>query len=152
MNNPINITEIPKDKAYTGYLWMSDSDKPSVLNDSKLESLILNSSTYETITYNEINDSSNPFIIEGQLFCEKEKQSYSIKYVDGKHIVVVYDLNHIPDNWAKFEDQDIKKFIPNRMTASKMVFHQYWEPKKDEFCQDMEVLQPAAFVFVGFEY
>ena len=154
MNNPINLNEIPKKKEYTGYLWVSDSDQPTVLSDSKLESLNLLSSLFGTITYDEINDSSNPFIIEGKLFCKEANKSYSIKYVDGKHIVIEYDLNLVPDKWAKLEEEDLKKFIPNRIAASKIVFVQYWGPheEKDEFCQNMQVLQPVAFVYVGFEY
>jgi CRISPR type III-associated protein (TIGR04423 family) len=137
MNKQINITEIPKDKNYEGYLWMSDAKKPQTDSFDK---------------WLNIADNNNPFIVEGQLYSEEVKKSYSIKYVDGKHIVVEYDLNKIPDNWIS-EDSDVKKFIPNRLgKVSKVLFRQYWKPEKDELCEGMETLVPAAYVFVGFEY
>ena len=142
MNRTINIAEISEDQKYIGYLWLSNSKTPEEYhNPSDISKFLEN-----------IADDKNPFIIEGQLYSRDAKKSYSIKYVDGKHIVVEYDLSNFPENWADLKKEDLKKFVPNRLTASKIVFLQYWEPQKDEFCQNMEVLQPAALVFLGFEY
>jgi CRISPR type III-associated protein (TIGR04423 family) len=132
MNKLINITEIPKDKNYEGYLWMSDAKEPQT--DSFDKGL-------------DITDASNPFIVEGQLYSREEQKSYSIKYVDGKHLVTEYDLKNIPEGWEK---SDEKSFIPNRIKVSKLLFRQYWKPQKDDLCEGMETLVPAAYVFVGF--
>lgn len=131
----MNITEIPKDAEYEGYLWMSDSKEPVMGDFSKI--------------LQNITDSSNPFIVEGQLYAGKEQRSYSIKYVDGKHAVTGYNLNNIPAGWTS----DLKQFIPNRLEGvTKIKFRQYWNPQPDELCADMKTLVPAAYVFVGFEY
>jgi len=153
MNRQINITDIPKDIDYEGYLWMSDSKSPTALKAIKLRSLNLNKSEPEkSVIFDDISDLSNPFIVEGQLYCEAENKSYSIKYVDGKHHVIEYDLNNLPEDWIFDKVKDKREFISNRMKAKILKFRQYWKPEVDEFCEDMKVLQPAAFVFVGFEY
>ena len=150
--NKINITDIPKDIEYEGYLWMSNSKNPIVLKSEKLKSLRLNESESDKpVIFDEISDLSNPFIIEGQLYSKNTKKSYSIKYADGEHIVVEYDLNNLPKDRVFDEKEDDKKFIPNRINASMLKFRQYWKPEEDEFCEGMEVLQPAGFVFVGFK-
>lgn len=131
----IKITDIPKTATYVGYLWMSNQTKPEIkeLNE------VLKS----------ITDTSNPFIIEGQLLTDDKRKSYSIKYVDGRHLVVEYNLTTIPASWIS---EDIKQFIPNRLEGvSKILFRRYWMPKEDPLCEGMEVLIPAAYVFEGFE-
>ena len=65
---------------YQGYLWYSDKDQPKVLNNVDSE-----------IT---LDETKNPFVIEGQLF--DGKRSISIKYVDGKYIVKKYVLAELP--------------------------------------------------------
>jgi CRISPR type III-associated protein (TIGR04423 family) len=132
----MNITEIPKDLTYTGYIWMSDSSRPTqYLQPTRLGDVLC------------VSDESNPFIVEGQLYSKTAEKSYSIKYVDGKHIVKDYDLKLLP------EEYDLKKFIPNRIDGvSKILFRQYWKPREDKLCEGMDVLVPADYVFVGFEY
>jgi len=141
MNKIISIKELrefAQKELYIGYLWLSDQTNPEEYHSKSDISNFLK----------EVSDDTNPFIIEGNLYSEDAKKSYSIKYVDCKHIVVEYDLSKVPDSWK----EDMKKFIPNRLKASKIVFLQYWKPQEDEFCEGMEVLQPAALVFTGFEY
>lgn len=131
----IDLSKIEIDKITEGYLWLSDDPDPIVdLKDIK-EKL------------NQTNDSSNPFIIEGQLYGKEAKISYSIKYVDGKHLVAEYDL-------ASMGDYDSKRFVANRIPEKTHIcFHQYWKesPEGDPLCEGMKVLQPDAFVFVGFD-
>ena len=126
METSINITN-----DFQGYIWMSDQPKPEVFNKDKERLLVL-------------DDTKNPFIIEGQLFDDEKdaKKSYSIKYVDGKYRVVSYNVD---DD----DVQNAKPFYPNRIEKH-LLFNQRWEEKKDEHCADMQVLQPAGFVFVGF--
>ena len=139
MVNKKGLEIIDTKAEYIGYIWPSNSKNPDEYHQPCQYAL-------------SFDDNSNPFIIEGQLYSASAKKSYSIKYVDGRHIVVEYDLNRMPGDWESDEKDDLKKFIPNRLKASKIVFRQYWEPRKDKFCEDMQTLQPAAFVFVGFEY
>jgi len=126
------IEQIPKNFDYEGYLWLSDQKMPAI---DSLNEILKN-----------IFDSSNPFIVEGQLYSKNENKSYSIKYADGKHHVTEYDLN------AATSKSEIKTYLSNIEGVSKLNFRQYWELKSDELCEGMNVLMPTAFVFIGFEY
>jgi CRISPR type III-associated protein (TIGR04423 family) len=166
MHRQINITEIPKDIAYEGYLWLSDSTTPIVVTKHITSPVIANevkqSHNDIPVIANEVkqshkqeiasclamtNDNSNPFIVEGHLYAPKEQLSYSIRYTDGRHIVIEYDLNKdVP------KDIDEKSFIAHRLPGvSKLKFHQYWKEQKDALCEGMTTLVPADYVFVGFE-
>ena len=66
---------------YQGYLWYSDQRQPEVyLGKTSVAELIL-------------DESKNPFIIEGNLYDAERQLSISIRFVDGKYIVTRYDLN-----------------------------------------------------------
>ncbi len=118
--------KIEKSK-YTGYLWYSNETKPRVLNNEEFELVI--------------EDTKNPFIVEGQL-CNGCK-SISIKYVDGKYIVKPYTL-------SEYKDADVEEYVPNRMDkVEKLLFKRAWKAESDELCCDMKVLQPKELVFVG---
>lgn len=119
--------KIEKSK-YQGYLWYSDKKEPQVLNNEVFEL--------------EIADSSNPFVIEGQLF--DGQKSISIKYVDGKYIVNTYDLDALD---GVMQEQ---KFYSHRVDGKQLKFRQIWKEQPDELCEGMQVLQPAELFFVGF--
>lgn len=122
--------KIEKSK-YQGYLWYSDQKEPKVIDNKEFEL--------------EISDNENPFIVEGQLF--DGINSISIKYVDGSYIVNKYKVKDEDYN----SPNTVKEFLPNRMAGvEKLRFLEYWRPQKDSLCEDMEVLQPAELVFVGF--
>lgn len=102
-----------------------------------------------------VDEKSNPFIIEGQLYCKENEvyeKSYSIRYMDGEYVVTVYDLNEMRENFVQDDMKLIKTFIPNRIQASKLKFAQYWKAVPDDLCEGMPVLNPGPFVFIGFEY
>lgn len=141
MNKIINITDIPKGGKYEGYLWISDSDKPKVeIRNQQSEGLL-------TKILSEIIDNSNPFIVEGHLYDEVNKKSYSIRYVDGRHIVVEYNLNNLPSDYERVS------FIGNRLDGvSNIKFIRYWKTELDILCECMETFVPAGYVFEGFEY
>ncbi len=132
MVKEINIT-----KDFQGYIWMSDQSKPEMFDCDKERLLIL-------------DNNKNPFVIEGQLYDKTHKKSYSVKYVDGEYLVMPYDVT---DNEVK----NANSYFPNRMTK-KLFFYQRWEvikdkkskEKGDEYCENMPVLEPTGFVFVGF--
>jgi len=69
--------------------------------------------------------------------------------VDGKHIIVAFDLNAVPQGW-KCDPDDDRSFITHStfLTLRYIKFRRYWRP--DEFCQGFKTLIPAAEVFIGF--
>lgn len=116
---------------YDGYIWYSDSAKPEVMENRGFEL--------------EIDDCANPFVVEGQLFDRSRNLSYSIRYVDGRHICIKYDLNTLEG------ENTVDVFCSNKMDDRKLRFVTYWKAESDPLCEGMEVLQPNEVVFVGFE-
>jgi len=116
---------------YEGYIWYSDSAKPEIFKREIERELNL-------------NDTENPFIIEGQLYCEEKKLSVSIKYVDGKHIVNKFNLSEEPET----TDQE---YLAEFRNDAGLKFRQLWKPESDPLCENFEVLKPAGFVFIGFK-
>lgn len=124
----MNIQKIDKAK-YTGYLWYSASKEPELFYLTEIE-----------LTF---DDSHNPFVVEGWLINEDKSISYSIQYLDGKHIIQKYDLENLEH--VKYET---KKYMPSFKGFKEIVFRQYWRPETDELCENMQVLVPAEFVFI----
>jgi CRISPR type III-associated protein (TIGR04423 family) len=115
---------------YTGYLWYSNKKEPEVFCMNELE--------------RELDDNANPFVIEGWL--TDGNISHYIKYVNGNHIIKSFDLADLEKRYSSVE----KTFVPSFKGFKEMIFKQYWRPVVDENCEGMEVLQPAEFVFTGF--
>ena len=109
----IRINEI-KSLAYEGYLWMSDQENPAV---------------YENDSVTLPEEGANPFVVEGQLYNEKEGLSYSIKFVDGQYIVQEYEVTETD---MKSPDNQVKTYLSNRMGDKKLQFLRYWEEVLDE--------------------
>ncbi len=129
------INNIPAG-AYEGYYWLSDADKPVVIDGS-----------FDGLT---LDPDSNPFVIEAQLFDRKNNVSFSVKYTDGQYYAYKYDLNSKASE-AKEEVKE-QKYCSNQMDEHPwLYFRQYWREKPDVLCDNMGVLQPAEMVFVGFE-
>lgn len=118
---------------YDGYIWYSDKSKPEIFQNQDFEF--------------DADKIDNPFIIEGQLYDDQKKISYSIKFVDGKYICKKYEVESTDFNK---KDVEIKTFHANRMDDLKLQFLQYWKEEDDELCEGMKVLQPAELVFIGF--
>jgi CRISPR type III-associated protein (TIGR04423 family) len=133
MTTKINLQDIPTNKPYEGYLWWSDKPEPEMY-------------------LNEIialpHEGDNPFIIEGNLWCNTKEISYLIRFIDGKYWVYRYELKDIdPKKVTEHE------YLPNRMSkVEKLLFKEVWEEKPDELCNNFEVLKPAFIAFVGFIY
>ena len=130
--NQIKINEIDLTASYQGYIWLSDASKPIVLDNGKLKDT---DKKY-------FSEGQNPFIVEGQLF--DGKNSFSIKNVDGKMIVVKYEVD---------TDEEPQNFVPNsRMGLGdrKLKFLQKWEVELNADRENMDVLVPAGLVFLGF--
>lgn len=128
------MNELNSKTKYTGYLWMSNKTEPDIYENQELTEVL--------------SESKNPFVVEGQLYDPISRSSYSIKYVDGKHIVVKYDLSELEQKYGK---EKCVAYRSNRMQGRKLYFIQYWNKEKDELCEDMEVMKPAEQVFVGFK-
>ena len=130
--NKLKLTNIDPSQKYEGYLWWSDAVTPKVYQNQQLPEWI--------------EEMANPFIIEGQLYDKSNNKSFSIRFVDGDHLINCFDL-------AELEGLDFikKDYLPNRVEGvSKLCFREYWKPVHDDLCEGMEVLQPAENVFVGF--
>lgn len=123
------MKKIEKSK-YSGYLWKSDQKAPEVIFEEEREFIL--------------DDKQNPFIVEG--FLCNDETSYSIRYVDGKHLVSKFILSELPKEFTP------QIYTPNfkKEGVSGLKFRQYWKPERDDLCEGMEVLKPAQFVFVGF--
>ena len=117
-----------------GYLWWSDQQEPKVYQDEQIDIIL--------------DETKNPFVVEGQLYDKEEKKSYSIKYVDGQYLINIYKVE---DGDLTNMDNEPKCFLSYRMGGRWLKFLRYWEEKKDENCMDMPVLTFTKSVFIGFK-
>ena len=144
MNN--NIEEAK----YEGYLWWSDSKMPVAYDGT-------------TPVAMQLDDSSNPFVIEGNLWNAEKMESIYIRYVDGRHIVRRTYVTK--DEWKEINDKSLnigstdkklvattrKEYLAHRIPGvSTLRFLQYWEAQTDQECEGMVALRPKKLVFVGF--
>lgn len=141
-----------KTATYEGYLWYSDENKPEVfLGDKMVEKI-------------ELDDCSNPFVVEGNLWNAETHESIMIRYIDGRYFVrhtVVADkeLLGIDDRMldsvaGKINDlvaTTVKEYLPHRLEGVKALrFLQYWQGEENAMCEGMAALRPSELVFVGF--
>lgn len=131
----ININEIPVHSHYEGYVWWSNCKQPHVYKDLK-----------------EINlptaESSNPFVIEANLFDKRDKVSYTIKFLDGVHHAYRFDMKELKN--LQMESKE-KMYFSDIKGVEHLYFQKFWEEKEDPFCENQKVLQPAMIVFTGFQ-
>lgn len=128
-----DIKSIPAG-SYQGYTWKSDSTAPTIYNGKLSEDIVL-------------NEASNPFCIEAQMYDIVNHASYSVKYVDGNYIAIKYsELD--TDGEDTFS---LVSYLGNRMDGHNLLFRRYWTEEEDEMCEGMKVLQPSCLVFVGFK-
>lgn len=114
-----------------GYIWWSDKAEAEIIQNKPVV----------------LKNEEIPFIIEGQLFDDKSKISYSIKYVDGQYILKDYIVAE-----KDYESPNVvKEYRSYRMGEKILKFLEYWESQEDELCLGMKVLQPTKVVFVGFK-
>lgn len=114
-----------------GYIWWSDKAEPEIIQNKPVV----------------LKNEEIPFIIEGQLFDDKSKISYSIKYVDRQYILKDYIVAE-----KDYESPNVvKEYRSYRMGEKILKFLEYWESQEDELCLGMKVLQPTKVVFVGFK-
>lgn len=144
----MEISEIPLDKKYEGYLWLSDSNEPKVFTNESIDI--------------ELKEDMIPFVVEGQLYESTTRISYSIKYVDGKCLVYNNDIDSALLDLDEGEQKSItlkdvpciverKDYLSNRMDEKWLKFLRYWEAKPDENCEGMSAFAITKNVFIGFE-
>lgn len=127
---------------YTGYIWRSNAKDLEIINGNIPEDL------------QTLDCSKNPFIIEAQLIDTAKEKSYSVKYADGKYYAYQYDIQNYDLEEVKknnIKELVFQEFQSHRMDTIKLQFIQRWTEKKDEYCEGMQVLQPAELIFVGFK-
>lgn len=125
------INEIKK-RPYEGYVWMSDTQTPMVINGEEYSRVL--------------DNGENPFVIEARLYSRTEGKSISVRYVDGNYIAVEYDLSDYEAEVA--EDLTV---LAHQSIGSSLLFKRIWRPRKDSLCEGMPVLEPAEEIFVGFK-
>lgn len=123
-----NIISIPAASSVQGYYWASDAEAPIVI-DGNFDGL-------------QLNESTNPFIVEAQLYFTQQKLSYSIRYVDGHYIVMRHEVP---------EQIEAKEYISKWDNSLKLLFAILWEAEHDPLCCDMPVLKASNQLFVGFK-
>lgn len=129
----IDISAIDLGLKYEGYLWQSDSKKPLILRDDNIPKDIFK---------------SLPFVIEGYLYC-KSKNGLSIKisHLDGAYHVYAVELDQIPT-----EQLTLNTFVARNFSKDIKFIQsvQYWHSVPDEYCENMNVLEPSWVAFNGF--
>jgi len=129
------LQEIPS-LSYEGYYWLSDSSS-AVLIDNTL----INFSEFE-----KNGRPQNPFIVEANLYNNDSKTSVSIRHIDNEYMLTII-------NWSEGEEVEVKEmqFIGHSSLKQKRLkFHEAWDCRTDEYCENLPVLTPAGIGFVGF--
>lgn len=128
-----SLAEIPL-AHYTGYIWMSNQDKPETIHNDNFDFTIIG---------------MNPFIVEALLFDEENQISIHITH-DGANDIMTYDLKQLKNDGFEFE---YKKYLPHRLgdKVDKVHFAQLWKDEPDALCEGMIVNTLKATVFCGFK-
>ena len=124
-----------KEGIYEGYLWFSDQPSPQVYECP------------ECLSELELDDASNPFIVEGQLYDCSQGLSYSIRYGDGHYLVSSCTLVEREAAHACREEF----YLTKRMGGKVICLQELWQEEEDEYCAGMKVLQLKRIVFKGFK-
>ncbi len=134
----IQISNIDFSLNYTGYIWLSDKQKPEVFESQKVESNL----------FGEL-----PFVVEGQLYHPESQTSLAVKYVDGKYLITQYKLKAIPNEQLTRDLSFLAKRMQRRdgTKIEKLLMVQFWElAEGTALTEGMPELQPAWMAFTGF--
>ena len=131
----MKLSDIDKKAKYQGYIWMSDKTEPIVLKNDVISIAL--------------EDGTNPFVIEAELFDADKSISYSVRYVDGEQMVRKFEIDE-----TKLFGEPIQKFVSHRIGDGIILkFFRKWKKEldPDNLCEGMETLVPSDFVFIGFD-
>lgn len=129
-----SLKDIPTIK-YVGYIWMSNDNKPIIINNS---------------TDTQISLEENPFIVEGYLYSEEEEKSISIKNIDGEILISQVNIQDVNEKIDGVMQHMYRANNKLKSMGRYLKFFEYWHPEKDKQCLDMEVLKPNWIAFAGF--
>ena len=130
----MNLNDIPLNKKFNGYYWLSDSEFPVVLNNEEVDF-----SVYEN---------SNPFIQEA--YFSDNIISYCIKHFDGiGHTVVARTLSEI-ENLSELTCLPAPQLLKINQNIKYLSFIQVWNDVEDILCENMKTLQPGVVLFKEF--
>lgn len=118
-----------------GYLWYSDQSKPKVYIDEDVDL--------------DLDEKSNPFIVEGQLYSPDTQESVSIKYEDGEYRVYRYEPSMCSQG---LEEGRLEQYVPNVRLGLKdkvLYFARLWKEMEVEESCGFKTLRPSAMVFKG---
>lgn len=128
---------------YQGYMWKSDERAPMIYDRVEFEF--------------DLVDGENPFTVEGQLYNEDKDLSISVKFIDGKYVINIYDgkkrLFLESDMSAAFEEGELEQYVPNckmNLSDKALYFKRLWKVEKDGVNYGWETLCPSALIFKGF--
>jgi CRISPR type III-associated protein (TIGR04423 family) len=103
--------------------------------------------------WNALHENSTDFIVEMALFDTTAKKSVLIRQQNDKWQVretVIPDASEASESWS-FESYDV--LTPDMQDGSiqKCKIATQWQPRANPQCLDMEVLEPVAHYFAGYE-
>ncbi|MFC2759873.1 TIGR04423 family type III CRISPR-associated protein [Hallella multisaccharivorax] len=135
----MTIKDIPAQEKYEGYLWMSDSTEPVVLDR-------------EPLPEDKIS-SPNPFVVEAELYDGANLCSFSVHHAGNEIICNRFQLT-LDDRTSGHNEERVFK-SHHFKDHLELHFIDCWEPQSDELCQPegedpMDVLRFTRRIFVGF--
>lgn len=133
--NIYNYLSCIQKRKYIGYVWMSDKEEPIVLE--------------QPTEFDFSSIEVNPFVQEALLFSEEENISVMVRHT-GVYNITEFCLNKFPEEYELVE----KQYYPHKKLGFKdtrVCISQLWLPKKDDNCEEMEVLTLKAHIFTGFK-
>ena len=128
----VDINDINFDLEYEGYYWYSNQQKPELVLNQKI--------TKDIFT-------KLPFIVEGNLYYQKEGISISIKNIDGEYRIYSADVSHLPK--SQVTENEYLAHDLDGIDKIKMI-HFWEESEEDALLENMKTLIPAWQAFVGF--
>lgn len=129
------ISQIP-DSKFTGYYWLSDSEKPEMLFE-------------QPFPKGRILESINPFCVEALLYSKEDGLSIHIQHTGH------YQVTAFSHQGLMGMETLLKEYIPHKLEkVKKVLFMQVWEeePLGVDESTHFPTLKPSALIFSGFNY
>ena len=136
---------------YQGYLWWNNAPRPTTLIGGKAVPLCADNEYPIALTRND-----GTYVTEGLLWDKQRQVSYTIRHIDGHHIVIRTKLDQEKKHYKYISESSY--YYKGSLSANgedatdmKLCFVQFWKEEPDPLCENMNVLRPGKIVFVGFE-
>jgi hypothetical protein len=129
---------------YQGYLWWNDKPSPNAINKKMVD--VFNPEA--------LKRKNGTYVVEGLLWIEEKQVSYTIRHIDGHHVIIKTELEKKKSDLrcesSYYYSGKLSKDGVEQIDV-KLHFVQFWEEEVDPLCENMKVLRPGKLVFVGFE-